>query len=106
MTCASARISINGGVMSFQKTDHNRRPATLLAICLMFGVTLFWWGDSEATTETGGQQGNAVNKLKPLHISFQFQGKWEQRFDLKRGETFDVSVSLPRPSALPEHGRV
>jgi len=72
----------------------------------MFGVTLFWWADSQATTETGGQQGNAGNKLKPLNISFQFQGKWEQRFELKRGETFDVSVSLPRPSALPEHGRV
>src|SRR5215510_14425456 len=100
MTFTSARISNNGGVMSFQKTDHNRRLATLLAICLIFGVTLFWWGDSEATV-TGAQQGNAGNKFKPLHLSFQFQGKWEQRFELKRGETFDVSVSLPRPSALP-----
>src|SRR5262249_44691768 len=33
-------------------------------------------------------------------------GRWERRFDLKRGETFELSVGLPAPSSLPQHGRV
>lgn len=106
ISCASTDYLDTGDDMSFKKTDHNRKRATILAICLMFCGALFWWGDSEATTVSGGQQGNAGIRLKPLRMSLQFQEKWEKRFELKRGETFELSVSLPRPSALPEHGRV
>src|SRR5262245_2890293 len=92
--------------MSVKKTDHKSKRAALLAGCLMFCVALFWWGNSGATSLSGGQKGDAGITLKSLRMSFQFQGKWEKRFELNRGETFELSVSLPRPSALPEHGRV
>jgi hypothetical protein len=85
--------------MSFQKTGHNSKRA--LAICLLFGVALFLWGGSKATTEIGSQQGKAGKIQNPIQINLQFQGKWEKRFELKRGESFELSVSLPRPSGLP-----
>src|SRR5215510_3332770 len=106
ISCVSTDYFDSGDDMSFKKTDHNSKRATLLAIGLMFCVALFWWGYSEATSISGAQQGTTGITLKPLRMNLQFQGKWEKRFELKRGETFELSVSLPRPSALPEHGRV
>ncbi|MGH9833240.1 MAG: HEAT repeat domain-containing protein, partial [Blastocatellia bacterium] len=69
---------------------------------MALGVALFWWGSSEARryVEKSG------NGLSPVRLNLQFQGRWEKRFDLKRGETFELSVSLPQPSSLPQHGRI
>ena len=44
--------------------------------------------------------------LTAFKASLQFSKSWEKRIELKQGETFDVSVSLPNPSSLPAHGRV
>jgi hypothetical protein len=48
----------------------------------------------------------AATGLAPLRAAVQFSGPWEKRFELKQGETFELSVGLPRPSALPENARV
>jgi hypothetical protein len=48
----------------------------------------------------------AANGLAPVRLNLRFRGQWEKRFDLKRGETFELSVGLPSPSSLPQHGRV
>lgn len=64
---------------------------------------LSWWGagaSSEAQTET------VARALSALRLDLQFSSRFERRFDLKEGEAFDLSVSLPRPSLLPENGRV
>ncbi len=88
--------------MSLRKSRHNLKRAILLAGCLAFAVALFRFNGSEARqyAETPG------NGLAPVRLSLQFQSRWEKRFDLKRGETFELSVGLPSPSSLPRHGRV
>src|SRR5262249_16924144 len=84
----------------------NQRRAILLTICLTFSASLFWRPDSEATGIIGAQPGSAAIGVRSLHLNFEFQARWEKRFDLKRGETFELSVGLPSPSSLPRHGRV
>ncbi len=88
--------------MSLQISRRNCKRAILLAGCLVLGVALFWWDSSEAHryVEKSG------NGLSPVRLNWQFQGRWEKRFDLKRGETFELSIGLPAPSSLPQHGRV
>src|SRR5262249_39029492 len=84
----------------------NHRRAILLTICLTFSAARFWWPDSEAISVISAQSGRAAIGGPSLHLNFQFQALWEKRFDLKRGETFELSVGLPSPSSLPQHGRV
>ena len=88
--------------MPLPKSHLNRRRAIALAICLTLCSTLFWLTESEAIRNPE----KAVNSLAPFRLNLQFQGRWEKRFDLKRGETFELSVGLPAPSSLPQHGRV
>lgn len=84
------------------KPHTNRRRAISFAVCLTLVAALFWWNSSQANliaekTATG---------LAPVKLNLPFQGQWEKRLQLKRGDTFELSVSLPTPSALPQHGRI
>src|SRR5262245_33178247 len=88
--------------MPLPKSHLNRRRAIALAICLILCSALFWLAESEASRNPE----KAVNRLAPVQLNLQFQGPWEKRFDLKRGETFELSVGFPAPSTLPQHGRV
>ncbi len=88
--------------MTLQKSRHNLKRAILLAGCLAFAVILFRLNSSEARRHTEKSE----NGLASVRLNLQFQGRWEKRFDLKRGETFELSVSLPQPSSLPQHGRI
>src|SRR5262245_31310945 len=78
------------------------RRAISFAVCLTLFSLLFWWNSSEARRYPE----RAEKSLAPVRMNLQFQGRWEKRFDLKRGATFELSVSLPTPSSLPQHGRV
>ncbi len=75
----------------------NRRQAISIAIFLALFAPLFW-RQSDVSS--------AAVSLAPMRLQWQFQGRWEKRFTLQRGETFELSVGLPTPSALPRHGRV
>ncbi|MCI0662159.1 MAG: hypothetical protein L0220_13895, partial [Acidobacteria bacterium] len=88
--------------MLLQILRRNLKRGILVAACLTFSAAFFWWGGSEARRYPEG----AGARLAPVSQNLQFQGRWEKRFDLKRGETFELSVSLPAPSSLPHHGRV
>ncbi len=88
--------------MLLLKLRLNRRRAISLALCLSFCSALFWLSESKASRTPE----EAVNGLSSARLNLQFQGRWEKRFDLKRGETFELSVSLPTPSSLPRQGRV
>ena len=83
------------------KLNRNRR-AISFAVCLSLVVLLFWWNNSEASLITE----KIVTGLAPVKLNLPFQAQWEKRLQLKRGETFELSVSLPLPSALPQHGRI
>jgi hypothetical protein len=87
--------------MLLRKLNLNRWRAIPLAVCLALWSALSWWANSEASRQPA-ETGNGFT----LRTTFQFQGRWERRFALKRGETFELSVSLPKPTALPRHGRV
>ena len=82
-----------------------------LAIGLLALSCVFWRVSGDATSQAGGRRGNghrerAARGLIPIRFNLQLRDRWEQRFDLKRGETFELSVGLTRPSGLPRHGRV
>jgi hypothetical protein len=86
---AGSKLRLNG-----------RRALALCAgliLCSSFG---FW------IRRASGVGQMPVARLSALRLNLQFQGRWEKRFELRRGETFDLSVGLPRPSLLPPHGRV
>jgi HEAT repeat protein/squalene-hopene cyclase-like protein len=76
----------------------NRRRAISLSIVLSFLFALLWLNNSEVKSYAIEQ-----NRLRS---DMQLSAPWEKRFDLKQGETIEISVSLPRPSLLPQHGRV
>ena len=82
------------------------RRVILLTACLSCWFVLSWVNNSDANSQASGQPRRARNGLSPLRLNFQIQGHWEKRFDLKQGETFELSVSLPQPSLLPSHGRI
>src|SRR5262245_25037355 len=88
--------------MRLPKSRLNRRRAISLAICLTLCFAMFWLADSKASRNPE----KAVNGLAPVRLNLQFRGRWEKRVDLIRGETFELSVGLPSPSSLPQHGRV
>src|SRR5262249_16410377 len=92
--------------MSLPNQGLNRGRAISLTILLVLFIVFFWRPDSGASGATGAQSGTTANGVSPIRLNFQFQGRWEKRFDLKRGETFELSVGLPAPSSLPQHGRV
>ncbi|MDX2044219.1 MAG: hypothetical protein SF097_23625 [Acidobacteriota bacterium] len=80
----------------------NRRRAILFAVCLTLFVALFWLNNSEASRVAQ----TTVTGLAPFKLNLSFQSSWEKRLQLKRGETFELSVSLPSPSSLSQHGRI
>src|ERR1044072_21612 len=91
------------------KTHHRplkRKRAISLAVCLIFCALLGLHFGGEVSQVIGSTTEKAAGGLAPLRLSLQVQGRWEKRLDLQRGETFELSVSLPRPSLLPPHGRV
>ncbi|MGE0133227.1 MAG: HEAT repeat domain-containing protein [Blastocatellales bacterium] len=88
--------------MSLWKSRRNIKRATLLAGCFAFAAALFWLNSSEARPYAEKSE----NSLAPVRLNLQFQGRWEKRFALQRGEAFELSVSLPQPSSLPRHGRI
>src|SRR5262252_10876871 len=90
------------GVMRVPKSNLNHGRAVSLAICLTLCSALFWTADSKA----GRNPEKAAGGLAPVRLNLQFQGRWEKRLALQRGETFELSVGLPSPSSLPQHGRV
>ena len=71
-----------------------------LSLALVLGGVLLWLQQSEAR--------QAAKTAAPalLRANVALSGKWEKRLTLQRGEAFELSVSLPQPSALPDHGRV
>jgi hypothetical protein len=75
------------------------RRIIALAICLLTGSALFWLTGGEAVRP---QKTN----LSALRLNLEFSAAWARRFELKRGETFELSVNLPQPSLLPVHGRI
>jgi hypothetical protein len=78
------------------------RRAIFLVGCLAVFSASFWLKSSVA----GRKPERIVHGLSPVRLNLRFQGLWEKRFELKRGETFELSVGLPSPSSLPQHGRV
>src|SRR5262249_4084513 len=84
------------------KPHLTHRRAISLVVCLAVFSALFLLKSSEArrSPERTG------HSLSPVSLNLRFRGRWEKRFDLKRGETFELSVGLPSPSSLPGHGRV
>ncbi len=87
--------------MSLLNPHLNRKRAILLAFCLTLLPALSWLDKSEAN-----QSERVATLASPIRLNLQFQGRFERHFDLKRGATFELSVSLPQPSVLPPHGRV
>src|SRR5262245_11883337 len=84
----------------------NHKRVFLLAVSLTLWLALSWSIDGDADGRAAGEPGKAESGLAPFRLNLRVEGRWEKRFDLKRGETFELSVSLPRPSLLPPHGRV
>nr|MBP6824219.1 hypothetical protein [Acidobacteriota bacterium] len=84
------------------KSYTNRRRVISFAVCLTLLVTLFWWNNSEASLVAE----KTITGLAPFKLNLSFQAQWEKRMQLKGGETFELSVSLPSPSSLPQHGRI
>lgn len=88
--------------MSINKSSLKR--SIFISIVVIFGMAIFLLvsGKTSATYQPDKQ----ATALAPFKASLQFSKPFTKRFDLKQGETFDVAVSLPSPSLLPEHGRV
>ncbi|HEY7182248.1 MAG TPA: HEAT repeat domain-containing protein [Blastocatellia bacterium] len=89
--------------MSLRRSRHDLERAILLAVCFAFGVAFFGLNDIEARRHA---EKSGTGLLAPVRLNLRFQGRWEKRFDLKRGAAFELSVGLPSPSSLPQHGRV
>ncbi len=87
--------------MPLFELNRNRRRAISFAACLTLLSVFSWWANSEANSAAGSQV-----KLLPVRLHLQLSASWVKRFDLKQGETFEISVSLPKPSLLPRNGRV
>jgi hypothetical protein len=89
--------------MTSFKSSLNRRDIPALAILLLLFSAALWRGATRAQQRavsapaTGGVATRAT---------MQFSGPWEKRFDLSAGQAIEISVSLPRPSLLPVHGRI
>src|SRR5499426_4500752 len=82
--------------MRVTRPAHRWRAISLAVFLTLFA--LLFWQQRHAPA--------AAVSLAPLRLQWQFQGHWEKRFALQRGETFELSVGLPSPSSLPRHGRV
>lgn len=88
--------------MLLLKRRRNFTRAISLVLCLSLWLAFFWRFNYEA----GGKVDKTATGLTHVRLDLQFQRRWEKRFKLKRGETFEISVSLPQPSSLPQHGRI
>lgn len=80
----------------------NRWRFLFVVLCLGFGLYCLASRDGAARYQTTQPQKAQL----PLRLALQFGGPWQRRLNLKQGETFEVSISLPTPSVLPPHGRV
>lgn len=88
---------------------HQRRQRGRLAlffIGLFVSGCLVYSQQSQAGFQTAPTNAKRSGAAFPVRRNLQFAGPWRQQFELKRGETFELSVSLPTPSALPTHGRI
>lgn len=80
---------------------HHKRRAISFAVCLTLFSLLFWWNGSQASRLLP-----QAGALAPVRLKLPFQGLWEKRIQLQRGETFELSVGVPQPSLLPRNGRI
>ena len=85
-----------------QKLQIRRWQITILLIGVAVSAGLMLKIDSQAI----GQQSRPAENSTATQLKLQFSAPWEKRLQLKAGETFEVSVSLPNPSALPRNGRI
>jgi hypothetical protein len=92
--------------MPLLKRQFNYRRTTRLLVGLTLCCAFFWWINQAANHASSGQAESATRGRLPLREQLQLPARWEKRFVLQRGETFELSASLPVPSALPQHGRV
>lgn len=100
---------------ALQRRHHRGRLVVLSVSLLLMGLLVFGkYSEAgfQASKQTASNQTASNQTAKrggsslPLRRNLQFAGPWQQQFELKRGETFELSVSLPTPSALPAHGRI
>ncbi len=82
------------------KPEPDHRRAIALAVCVTLVLVVAWWGSTEAS------RAQPNRRISRSRVDLQFQRRWEKRLELERGETFELSVSLPQPSALPPNGRL
>jgi hypothetical protein len=78
----------------------HRRRVIALAVLLAAAITFVWQREGEA------QRSAPQGRMARLRIDVPLQQLWERRFDLSRGETFELSVGIPSPSTLPGNGRI
>ena len=79
-----------------------RRRRIALTVSVSFIAILFWLNSGEASLGLIQEKSG----LSPFRLALQLQDRWEKRIALQAGETFELSVSLPKPSALPANGRI
>jgi Squalene-hopene cyclase C-terminal domain/HEAT repeats len=94
--------TLKRGFMPAQKHLLHRWRLILMMIGLGLGSALIFSNRSTAVY----QPASKTNGLAALKTTLQFSQAWEKRVELKEGETFEVAVSLPKPSTLPAHGRI
>src|SRR5581483_4485998 len=92
--------------MPLLKRQFNYKRTTRLLVGLPLCCALFWWANQSANHASSGQAELSARARLPLREQLQLPGRWEKRFVLQRGETFELSANLPVPSALPQHARV
>ena len=85
------------------KMLHLKRWRTML---IVLGLGISTAAIVRNSAEAVYQKSAQPTALAPYKMSLQFSRAWEKRVALKKGETFDVAVSLPSPSTLPDHGRI
>ncbi|MBL8166899.1 MAG: HEAT repeat domain-containing protein [Acidobacteria bacterium] len=78
----------------------------VVAMGVLASALFAWSSRGEATWSQTARTGKASAALAPVRLNLTFSQLWEKRFSLQRGETLELSVALPQPSRLPQHGRV
>ncbi len=77
-----------------------RWQVVILLICMVVTAAVALRIDSQAVEQRSGA-GSISTELK-----MQFSAPWEKSYRLRAGETLEIAVGLPSPSALPQNGRV
>jgi hypothetical protein len=86
--------------MPARNAQHARRRAIALVIVFAAIVTFAWHGDGEA------QQASLRGRIAKRRLDVQLQSGFEWAHEVIKGDTFELSVSIPQPSTLPPNGRI